>query len=149
MKVLVTGVSGQVGSSLVVSVPPDITLLTTSHKDLDIADGDAVHAYVQKHRPEVIINAAAHTAVDRAESEPELARRVNEDGPRHFAAAARGAGARLIHVSTDFVFDGAASSPYLPDARTNPLSVYGKTKLAGERAVLESMPAKSVVIRTA
>lgn len=149
MKVLVTGVSGQVGSSLVGSVPPDITLLTTSHEDLDIADGDAVQAYVQKHRPEVIINAAAHTAVDRAESEPEVAQRVNGDGPRHFAVAARDAGARLIHVSTDFVFDGVASSPYLPDARTNPLSVYGKTKLAGERAVLESLPSRSVVVRTA
>jgi len=149
MKVLVTGVSGQLGGSLVSAIPPDITLLTTSHKDLDIADGDAVRAYVQQHRPEVIINAAAHTAVDRAESEPELARRVNEDGPRHFAVAARGVGARLIHVSTDFVFDGAASSPYRPDARPNPLSVYGKTKLAGEQAVLESLPTRSVVVRTA
>lgn len=149
MKVLVTGVNGQVGGSLVSTVPPGITLLTTSHKDLDIADGGAVSAYIQKHRPEGIINAAAYTAVDRAESEPELARRVNEDGPRHLAVAARDAGARVIHVSTDFVFDGAASSPYRPDARTNPLSVYGKTKLAGEQAVLESLPARSVVVRTA
>ena len=149
MKVLVTGVNGQVGGSLVSTVPPSITLLTTSHEDLDIADGAAVRAYIQKHGPEAIINAAAHTAVDRAESEPELARRVNEDGPRHLAIAARDTGARVIHVSTDFVFDGAASSPYRPDARTNPLSVYGKTKLAGEQAVLESLPARSVVVRTA
>ena len=149
MKVLVTGVNGQVGGSLVSTVPPSITLLTTSHEDLDIADGAAVRAYIQKHGPEAIINAAAHTAVDRAESEPELARRVNEDGPRHLAIAARDTGARVIHVSTDFVFDGAASSPYRPDARTNPLSVYGKTKLAGEQAVLESLPASSVVVRTA
>ena len=149
MKVLVTGVNGQVGGSLVSAVPPGITLLTPSHKDLDIADGAAVRAFIQKHRPEAIINAAAHTAVDRAESEPELARRVNEDGPRHLATAARDTGARVIHVSTDFVFDGAASSPYRPDARTNPLSVYGKTKLAGEQAVLESLPASSVVVRTA
>jgi len=148
-KVLVTGVSGQVGGSLVSAVPQGITLLSSAHQDLDITDGDAVHAYVQRQKPAVIINCAAYTAVDRAESEPELARRVNVDGPRNFAIAARDAGARLIHVSTDFVFDGTASSPYRPDARTNPLSVYGKTKLAGEQAVLEALPAKSVIVRTA
>ena len=147
--VLVTGVGGQVGSSLAGTVPPEITLLTPSHKELDVTDGNAVNAYVRTHRPEVIINAAAYTAVDRAESEPELARRVNEDGPRHFAVAAREVGARLIHISTDFVFDGAASLPYRPDARTNPLSVYGKTKLAGEQAVLELLPESSVIVRTA
>jgi dTDP-4-dehydrorhamnose reductase len=147
--VLVTGVTGQVGSSLAGTVPPEITLLTTSDKELDITDGNAVNAYVRTHKPEVIINAAAYTAVDRAESEPELARRVNEDGPRHLAVAAREVGARLIHISTDFVFDGAASLPYRPDARTNPLSVYGKTKLAGEQAVLELLPEGSVIVRTA
>lgn len=149
MKVLITGTSGQVGRSLVSTAPAEITLLTASHKDLDIADGEAVRAYVHSHSPEVIINAAAYTAVDRAESEPELARRVNSDGPNHVAIAARDTGARLIHISTDFVFDGAASSPYLPGAATNPLSVYGRTKLAGEEAVVEGLPGKSVVLRTA
>ena len=90
----------------------------------------------------VIVNAAAYTAVDRAESEAERARRVNSDGPRHLAIAAREVGARLIHISTDFVFDGTGSSPYRPDAATNPLSVYGRTKLAGEQAVLESAAGK-------
>jgi dTDP-4-dehydrorhamnose reductase len=149
MKVLVTGVSGQVGRSLVSTAPVEITLLTTSHKELDIADGDAVRAYVRMHSPEVIIHAAAYTAVDRAESEPELAQRVNSDGPRHLAAAARQSGARLIHISTDFVFDGSASSPYRPEATPNPLSVYGRTKLGGEAAVLEVLPEKSVIVRTA
>ena len=149
MKVLVTGAGGQVGRSLVGTAPAEVTLLTTAHKELDIADGDAVRAYVRTHSPEVIINVAAHTAVDRAESEPELAHRVNGAGPRHFAVAARDVGARLIHVSTDFVFDGAASSPYRPDAGTNPLGIYGKTKLAGEQAVLELLPGRSVVVRTA
>jgi dTDP-4-dehydrorhamnose reductase len=147
--VLVTGVSGQVGRSLASAVPPGVTLLTTSHKDLDIADGNAVSAYVRANKPEVIINAAAHTAVDKAESESELAQRVNAEGPRHLAIAARDVGARLIHISTDFVFDGSASSPYRPDAPTNPLSVYGRTKLAGEQAVLELLPGHSVVVRTA
>jgi dTDP-4-dehydrorhamnose reductase len=126
-----------------------MAVLSSSHKELDISDADAVHKYVRAELPAVIVNAAAHTAVDRAESEAELARRVNSDGPRHLASAAREVGARLIHISTDFVFDGTASSPYRPDAATNPLSVYGRTKLAGEQAVLEVLPESSVVLRTA
>jgi dTDP-4-dehydrorhamnose reductase len=149
MRVLITGVGGQVGRGLLSTTPPEITVLSTSHKDLDISDADAVHAYVRAQLPAVIINAAAHTAVDRAESEAELARRINGDGPRHLAAAAREVGARLIHLSTDFVFDGTASSPYRPDAATNPLSVYGRTKLAGEQAVLEMLSDQAVIVRTA
>jgi dTDP-4-dehydrorhamnose reductase len=149
VKVLITGATGQVGRSLVKTAPDSAQCLPVSHKDLDIADGDAVLAHVRAQAPEVIINAAAHTAVDRAESEPELAQRVNAAGPRHLAAAAREVGARLIHISTDFVFDGKASSPYAPEAATAPLSVYGRTKLAGEQAVLETLPARSVIVRTA
>jgi dTDP-4-dehydrorhamnose reductase len=149
MKVLITGVGGQVGRGLLSTAPPGMAVLGSSHKELDISDADAVHKYVRAELPAVIVNAAAHTAVDRAESEAELARRVNSDGPRHLASAAREVGARLIHISTDFVFDGTASSPYRPDAATNPLSVYGRTKLAGEQAVLEVLPESSVVLRTA
>ena len=149
MKVLITGAAGQVGRSLARTAADAAQLLPVSHKDLDIADSDAVLAYVGKHTPDVIINAAAHTAVDRAESEPQLAERVNADGPRHLAAAAREVGARLIHISTDFVFDGTASVPYRPETATAPLSVYGRTKLAGERAVLETLPGRAVIVRTA
>jgi dTDP-4-dehydrorhamnose reductase len=149
MRVLVTGASGQVGRSLTGTAPAEFTLRATSHRDLDIADEGAVREYVRAQAPDLIINAAAYTAVDRAESEPELARHINHEGPRHLATAARDVGARLIHISTDFVFDGAASSPYRPDAATNPLSVYGATKLAGERAVLELLPKRSMVVRTA
>ena len=149
MKVLITGAAGQVGRCLVSVAPPEMAVVSTSHKDLDISDADAVRTYVKAQLPAVIINAAAHTAVDRAESEAELARRVNSDGPRHLTCAAREVGARLIHISTDFVFDGTASSPYRTDAATNPLSVYGATKLAGEQAVLELWPEKSVIVRTA
>jgi len=149
MKVLIAGVGGQVGRSLVATAIREAQLLTVSHKELDITDADAVLSYARHHAPDVLINAAAYTAVDRAESEPELAQRVNADGPRHLAAAARELGARLLHISTDFVFDGEASSPYRPDAATNPLSVYGRTKLAGEQAVQELLPERSVVLRTA
>ena len=147
--VLITGVGGQVGRALVRTAPPETALLCCSHENLDVSDAEAVSTYIKAHMPAVIVNAAAHTAVDRAESEAERARRVNSDGPRHLAIAAREVGARLIHISTDFVFDGTGSSPYRPDAATNPLSVYGKTKLAGERAVLEVLPERSVVLRTA
>jgi dTDP-4-dehydrorhamnose reductase len=149
VKVLITGAGGQVGRSLASHVPPGAEVLGCGHKDLDIASADSVSDYVGLHAPDVIINAAAYTAVDRAESEPELARKVNADGPRHLAAAARAHGARFIHLSTDFVFDGTASAPYRPEAATNPLSVYGVTKLAGERAVIEELPERSVVLRTA
>lgn len=149
MKILVTGAGGQVGRSLIGTAPASVKVLTATHNELDIADGCAVGEYVRLHCPDVIVNAAAHTAVDRAESEPELAGRINSDGPRHLAAAARETGARLIHISTDFVFDGAASAPYRPEAPTNPLSVYGATKLMGETAVLQLLPENSVVVRTA
>ena len=118
------------------------------HQNLDVADERAVLNCIRLHAPDVIVNAAAYTAVDRAESEPELARGVNSDGPRYLALAAREVGARLVHVSTDFVFDGASSVPYPPAAPPNPLNVYGLTKRAGEQAVLEVLPHRSVVLRT-
>jgi dTDP-4-dehydrorhamnose reductase len=148
VKILITGIGGQVGRALASSIPAHVQVVGCAHKDLDVSDERAVESYVRAHSPDVIVNAAAHTAVDRAESEPELARRVNADGPRHLAASAREVGARLIHISTDFVFDGASSVPYQPDSPTNPLSVYGVTKLAGETAVLEALPEHSVILRT-
>jgi dTDP-4-dehydrorhamnose reductase len=108
-----------------------------------------VQRAIAAHGPAVIINAAAYTAVDRAETEIDAARRVNALGPRHLARAAAAAGARLVHISTDFVFDGRAGVPYAPDAPTSPLGVYGLTKLEGEQAVLELLPTNSVVVRTA
>lgn len=149
MKVVITGSGGQVGRSLLGSVPAGIIAQGLSRQDLDITDERAVADCLQRLRPDVVVNAAAYTAVDRAETEPELARRGNADGPRHLALAARGIGARLIHISTDFVFDGKSSVPYAPDAATNPLSTYGKTKRAGEEAVLQVLPDSSVVLRTA
>ena len=148
MKVLIAGAAGQVGRALVDSAPAPIEVVKCSHQNLDVADERAVLSCIRSHAPDVIVNAAAYTAVDRAESEPELARRVNSDGPRYLALAAREVGARLVQVSTDFVFDGVSSIPYPPEAPTNPLNVYGVTKRAGEQAVLEVLPGRSVVLRT-
>ena len=149
MRVAIVGAGGQVGRSLTGHVPPGVDVLGWGHQDLDITDAQAVNDKVRRHAPDVIINAAAYTAVDRAESEPDVARKINVDGARHLAAAARAPGARFIHISTDFVFDGGASAPYKPDAATNPLSVYGITKRDGERAVLTELPDRCVILRTA
>jgi dTDP-4-dehydrorhamnose reductase len=149
MKVLVTGASGQVGSALLRCVPPMTEVIRCTHEQLDIANESSVADCIRQHAPDVIINAAAYTAVDRAEAERDAARGVNADGPRNLARWAREAGARLIHISTDFVFDGSSSVPYRPDSPTHPLGVYGETKRAGEAAVLECLPGRAVVLRTA
>jgi dTDP-4-dehydrorhamnose reductase len=149
MKVLITGAQGQVGRCLLASAPPGVTTVGLARADLDVGDDRAVEQAIQQHRPAVIINAAAYTAVDRAETEVEAARRVNGRGPRHLARAAAASGARLLHLSTDFVFDGRSGEPYGPDAPTAPLGVYGLTKLEGEQAIRELLPQASVVLRTA
>ncbi|MDE2448457.1 MAG: dTDP-4-dehydrorhamnose reductase [Gammaproteobacteria bacterium] len=148
-KVLITGAGGQVGRALLAAVPDSFEVIACTHGDLDVGAGEAVHEYVGRHRPAVIINAAAYTAVDKAESQADAAQRINAEGPGHLAAAARECDARLLHISTDFVFDGAASVPYRPDSATHPLSVYGRTKRDGERAVLATLPAQSTIVRTA
>jgi dTDP-4-dehydrorhamnose reductase len=149
MKVLITGAGGQVGRLLLETRPAGIEAIGCTHADLDIGEHEAVRDCVRRHRPAVIVNAAAYTAVDKAESEPDLARRINTEGPGHLAAAARESGARLIQISTDFVFDGAASTPYRPDATTHPLGVYGRSKRDGEQAVLNALPQHSTIVRTA
>jgi dTDP-4-dehydrorhamnose reductase len=149
VKVLITGAHGQVGRCLLASVPAGVTAIGLTRAQLDVGDADAVTQAVQAHGPAVIINAAAYTAVDRAETEGAAARRVNGLGPRHLARAARACGARLLHISTDFVFDGRGSVPYAPNAPTAPLGTYGLTKLEGEQAVSELTPDTAVVLRTA
>lgn len=149
MKVLVTGARGQVGRALISAAPAGTELQAAGHAELDIGDAAAVDALVGASRPDVIVNAAAYTAVDRAETEPEAAHRVNAQGPANLARAAARNDARLLHLSTDFVFDGQSSAPYGPLDQTNPLSVYGSSKLAGERAVSELLPERSVILRTA
>jgi dTDP-4-dehydrorhamnose reductase len=116
---------------------------------LDITNQEAVRSAFAELKPDTIVNAAAYTAVDRAESEPELCHNVNAEGARIVALAAHACGSRLVQISTDFVFEGKSSTPYLPDDTPNPLSVYGESKLRGERAVLETLAERAVVLRTA
>jgi len=150
MKVLITGAGGQVGKALLASVPPRVEALGLGRAELDIGNADAVRSRVAAFRPAVIINAAAYTAVDKAESEPELADAINAQGPRFLAQAALAIpGCRLLHISTDYVFDGKGSAAYKTSDPTNPLSTYGRTKLAGEEAVLEVLGERAVILRTA
>lgn len=149
MKVLLTGSNGQVARAFLAAAPQSMQITAVSHSDLDIGDAVAVDSLMESLRPDVVVNAAAYTAVDRAESEPDAARRANEVGPANLARAAARTGSRLVHISTDFVFDGMSSSPYKPQDPTNPLGVYGASKLAGEIAVLEALPAGAVILRTA
>ncbi|MFF0887452.1 dTDP-4-dehydrorhamnose reductase [Streptomyces sp. NPDC003456] len=117
--------------------------------DLDVTDEEAVRRAVAAHRPDVVVNCAAWTAVDDAETREADALRINGDGPRNLAAACAGTGARLLQVSTDYVFAGDSGSPYPEQAPTGPRSAYGRTKLAGEQAVLAALPDAGYVVRTA
>ncbi|WOY01300.1 dTDP-4-dehydrorhamnose reductase [Dickeya fangzhongdai] len=148
MKVLLTGANGQLGRCFQDRLPDGWSVLATDTDSLDITDEAQVQATVKSWQPDAIVNAAAYTAVDKAESEPELAARINVAGPEYLARAARHLGARFIHVSTDYVFDGTATRPYSETDATHPLGVYGQTKLDGERAVLKVNPAAQIV-RTA
>jgi dTDP-4-dehydrorhamnose reductase len=149
MKTLVLGSKGQLGKALAETVPGSAEYIGLDLPDLDITSAGAIFELCREEQPVVIINAAAYTAVDKAESEIDVATAVNVEGARNVAAAARDVGARLVHISTDFVFDGTGSTPYSADAETNPLSVYGRTKRDGERAVLDASPDTATVIRTA
>jgi dTDP-4-dehydrorhamnose reductase len=132
------------------SVPAGVELRALSRAEVDVTDAGRVADAIGDYQPDVVINAAAYTAVDKAESDEEGARRGNVDGPANLAAAiASFAHSRLIHVSTDFVFDGRSSTPYAPDAPTAPLGIYGATKLAGERVVLEALGERATIVRTA
>jgi len=146
MKVLLTGREGQLGRTLVESVPEGIELIATGRSELDLSDGSACGAAVAELRPDWVLNAGAYTAVDRAESEPELADAVNAGAPGAFARALAKTGGRLLQVSTDFVFNGAQGSPYRPEQALDPLGVYGATKAAGEMAALALPGAR--VLRT-
>jgi dTDP-4-dehydrorhamnose reductase len=149
-RVLLTGANGQVGRACRLAAPAGIELRALTRAELDIGDESAVNACVDGFRPDLLINAAAFTAVDKAESERDAAFRGNAQAPRRLAAAiARLPQARMVHVSTDFVFDGRASTPYAPDAATVPLSVYGASKLAGEQAVRETLGERATIVRTA
>lgn len=145
MKVLITGAKGQLGRGLQASAPAHADIVAHDVDTLDITDRAAVAALFDAEKPELVLNAAAYTAVDKAESDEDAALAVNATAVGILADAARTHGARFVHVSTDFVFDGTAGSPYAPDAPTNPISAYGRTKLGGE--LLAGVDA--LIVRTA
>lgn len=147
MKALITGAGGQLGRALIASTPAGVDAIAVDRASLDISDGAAVAALVTTQRPQLILNAAAYTAVDRAESEVAQAMAINGEAVGHLADAARAVGARLVHVSTDFVFDGMASTPYPVNAPYAPLSVYGRSKMEGEIAARRAPDA--LIMRTA
>ena len=156
MKVLLTGAAGQLGQALIASRPEGIELIATSRSGgdgllaLDLADAEACRAALQQHRPDWVLNGGAYTAVDKAESEPELAQAVNTGAPRTFAEALSSTGGRLLQLSTDFVFNGQRGTPYRPDQQRDPLGVYGSTKAAGEEAVEQVLggSGRAVILRT-
>ena len=144
---LITGAAGQLGRELQATAPPGLRIVALDHSGLDITDPEAVRRVFAEQRPDVVLNAAAYTAVDRAEEEEALALAINADGPGHLAAACASTGTALIHVSTDFVFAGDSGHPYLPDSPTGPLGAYGRSKLAGERSVQRAHP-RALIVRT-
>jgi dTDP-4-dehydrorhamnose reductase len=148
VRVLVLGGGGQVASAVVAAAPAHHQVAVRTRAELDIGDERAVARALAETRPEWLVNAAAYTAVDLAEDQPAQAMAVNDTAVGVLAAAASNAGCRLVHLSTDFVFDGNANRAYLPADPTNPLSVYGMSKLGGERQVLKGAGA-GIVLRTA
>ena len=144
---LVTGAGGQLGRELQGTTPADWTVVALDRATLDIADTGSLRAALDRVRPAAVINAAAYTAVDKAETEAELAARSNVEGPSVLAGACAELGIRLVHISTDFVFDGAASQPYRPADTTGPLGEYGRSKLAGEQGTQAANPA-ALILRT-
>ncbi|HXS51994.1 MAG TPA: dTDP-4-dehydrorhamnose reductase [Usitatibacter sp.] len=147
MRVLVTGAAGQVGADVARALEGRAEVVALDRAALDLARPDAIVRCVREAKPRLIVNAAAYTAVDRAESEAQLARAVNARAPAILAEEAERSGALLVHYSTDYVFDGTKAGPYVESDPTAPLNVYGETKLEGERAVAASGCAH-VIVRT-
>lgn len=148
-KVLITGAGGQLGYELQRTAPKDVTVLAASRQQLDISNAESVNAYVEQHQPTVIINAAAYTAVDKAEEEKEQAAAINSAGARNLAQVAADHKIKLLQVSTDFVFSGDAYSPISPDAACAPQGYYGQSKLDGELAIQEILGDEAYIVRTA
>lgn len=149
MKVLITGAAGQLGQALSRAVPPGVEIVALDRPALDLTRADAMATCLQSVRPATLINASAYTAVDQAEAEPERAHAVNADAVGSLASACEAQHIRFVHVSTDFVFDGASGRPYRPTDPAAPLSVYGASKLAGERLIASHSKLDWRIVRTA
>jgi len=149
MKALIVGAAGQLGRALGRTVPEGVQSVALDRTELDITSESSVAKAVSSHRPDVVINASAYTAVDLAESEPQKAFAINADAVGRLAGVCAGGGIRFVHVSTDFVFDGSQGRPYRPDDATHPLGVYGASKLAGEQNIAAQAGLDWSVVRTA
>lgn len=149
-KILVTGATGQLGQAMQVihGTYSSLDFIFADRGTLDITDEEWLSHYLDVHQPDVIINTAAYTAVDKAENDKEAAFLVNEKGVAHIALACKARNIQLLHISTDYVFDGTATAPYQETDPVNPQTVYGKSKLAGERILQEISPAEYYIIRT-
>ena len=147
MKILITGQHGQVSQALQQQLQGLGELIVLGREHLDLADAKRIRQQVRAHRPDLIINAAAHTAVDQAESEPDLAFAINATAPGILAEEAKALGSPLIHYSTDYVFDGSKPGPYTEADTPNPLGVYGQSKLAGEQAIA-AVGGQYLILRT-
>lgn len=148
MKLLATGGGGQVARALQTCAATDVTVIAPGRRDLDICDRSALIRAIAEAEPDLLVNCAAFTAVDAAEADAERAMAVNGAGAENAAYAAHSAGLPLLHLSTDYVFDGAKASPYVEDDAPNPMSAYGRSKLAGEAAVRRQQP-RHIILRTA
>lgn len=149
MKTLVTGGGGQLATALEATCPEGVSIRTCSITELDLTIDESVRSAIDEHTPELVINAAAYTAVDAAESDGDMADMVNRRGAESIARHARRIGARMVQVSTDFVFDGEEATPRRPEDPTNPVSVYGETKRGGELAVVNVLGDDALIVRTA
>lgn len=149
MKILVTGANGQVGTELCKqSEGYGFSVIATDYQELDITDQQAVALFVADNKPDIIINSAAYTAVDKAEEEPEMAERINALGPKNLAGVAAEHKIPLLHISTDYVYSGNKTSPYIESDKVDPIGVYGETKINGENYVREALD-QYVTLRTA
>ena len=147
MKILLTGKNGQVGWELQRTLATLGKIIPVDRNQLDLSNPDSIRTVIREAKPDLIVNAAAYTAVDKAESEPELAMAINGIAPGIMAEEAKRLNAAIIHYSTDYVFDGAKTSPYVEDDAPNPINVYGKTKLAGEQAI-QAAEVPYLILRT-
>ena len=148
MKILITGSNGMLGHDLIKVLEKNNDLILTTSKTLDITDKEQVMKFIGDSKPDIVINSAAYTDVDGCEENPDLAYSVNGEGVRNLALACKEVDCGLVHVSTDYVFDGSARDPIAEDGELGPISVYGKSKLEGEQAILEILD-KYFIVRTA
>jgi len=149
MKVLILGANGQLGWELQRTCPNNVNLTVAGSSEIDLLDSHSIHTYFKTAQPDILINAAAYTAVDKAEQEKETADKLNHVAVKQISEICSSNEIHLVHISTDFIFSGLNYKPYLPQDSPDPISVYGETKLKGEQAVREILGTKATIIRTA